>query len=203
MLLFFKAAILGFFITAPVGPVGVLCIQRTLARGMTTGFVSGLGTAAADALYCGVAAFGVTVVASFLQDNQFYLNITGGIALICLGYHIFRSQIVEAAQLATGEGMFRAFASAFFLTLANPLTILVFAAVFAGIGVGTDDADYRVAALIICGVFIGSSAAWLALSGMVSSVRTKFCSKRLQAVNQLSGMILVGVGVLCLIAVFK
>jgi threonine/homoserine/homoserine lactone efflux protein len=202
MIFFLKGAILGFFIAAPVGPIGLLCIQRTLARGMAAGIVSGLGTALADTLYCAVAVFGMTVIAGFLQDNQFYLNLTGGIALIYLGCYTFRSQLAEAAPTVIGDSLFSAFVSAFFLTLTNPLMILSFATVFAGIGLGAVGADYRATVLFICGVFTGSSTAWLSLSGMVSAMRTKFSPKRLRVVNLLSGMLIVGLGVFCLINVF-
>ena len=203
MIFFLKGSLLGFFIAAPVGPVGMLCIQRTLTQGMTVGLVFGLGTAVADVLYCSMAVFGVTVIADFLQDNQFYLNLIGGIALIYLGCHACRSQLADAPPLANGDSKYSAFATAFFLTLSNPLMILFFAAIFAGIGVGTTGSDSQAPVLFICGVFTGSTTAWVALSGMVNSVRSKFSPQMLQTVNQLSGMTLVGLGIFCLITIFS
>lgn len=203
MIFFLKGSLLGFFIAAPVGPVGMLCIQRTLSQGMTAGLVFGLGTAIADVLYCSMAVFGVTVIAGFLQDNQFYLNLIGGVALIYLGCHAFRSHLADTTEMANGDSLFSAFATAFFLTLTNPLMILFFAAVFAGIGAGTTGSDFRTAILFICGVLTGSTTAWLVLSGMVSSARTKFSPNGLRRVNQLSGMILIGLGIFCLITIFS
>ncbi len=199
MFFFLKGAVLGFLIAAPLGPIGLLCIQRTLAQGMAAGFASGLGTVFADTLYCALAAFGVTVVAGFLQDNQFYLKLAGGIALVYLGYHAFRSQCVAKVPEAIKDSMFGAFISAFFLTLANPLLLFSFAALFAGIGLGATGTDYQSAFLFVSGVFIGSSLAWLALSGTVSRMRTNFNAKGLQAINKLSGIIIIGLGVLYLI----
>jgi len=196
---FLKGIIFGFLIAAPVGPVGMLCIQRTLVQGLTVGFVFGLGSALADALFCAIAAFGATTVANFLQAYQFSLRLIGGIALICLGYHTFRSPPAAALPAAVGGSRFNAFASSFLLTLTNPLMILAFAAVCAGVGLSTYETDYGAAALLVCGVLLGSSAAWLALSGIVNSVRANFHPLRLQKINQLWGIFISGLGVVCLI----
>lgn len=201
MFFFLTGAVLGLFIAAPVGPVGILCVQRTLARGIAAGFVFGLGTSLADALYCAVAAFGVSAVAGFLNDNQLFLNFAGGIVLLFLGWHTFGAKPAETVNHQLAKGMFGSFLSAFVLTLLNPLMILPFAAVFAGTGlVVTEDA--HLAALLICGVFTGSSAAWLVLSGIVSKLQGSLCPDRLHIVNRISGAIIAGLGVFCLIRVF-
>ncbi|MBU2700192.1 threonine/homoserine/homoserine lactone efflux protein [Sporomusaceae bacterium BoRhaA] len=200
LLFLIKGVILGFSIAAPVGPMGVLCIRRTLSSGMLSGFLSGLGTATADAIYGCIAAFGVTVVSAFLLDHQSYLRLIGGLFLLYLGYKTFQSIPAEEAVKAGGKSFLGAYTSAFFLTLTNPLTILSFAAVFAGLGVGTMDGNYILAGFLVLGVFSGSMFWWLILSGMVNMLRSKFDQKRLKWINWLSGFIIGGFGILSLIS---
>lgn len=196
-----KGIILGFSIAAPVGPIGVLCIRRTLSNGMLTGFLSGLGTATADAMYGCIAAFSVTVVTTFLLDNQSYLRLMGGLFLLYLGYRTFRSIPAEKAANERSNGLLGSYTSAFFLTLTNPMTIMSFAAVFAGLGVGSTGGDYIPAGLLVLGVFGGSMLWWLTLSATVNLLRSKFDQKRLKWVNQLSGFIISGFGMLSLITI--
>lgn len=198
--LFLKGLLLGFSIAAPVGPIGVLCIRRTLAGGMASGFVTGLGTATADALYGLVAALGLTAVASFLVDHQFYLRLSGGLFLCYLGWATFRAlPAVQAAGDNNGTLWFD-YISAFVLTLANPLTILSFVAVFAGIGVGVGE-DFAGAGLIVLGVFTGSLLWWLILSGGTAFFRTGLDPSRLVWVNRLSGCVILAFGLACLLSI--
>ena len=196
-MVFIKGVILGFSIAAPVGPIGVLCIRRTLSNGLLNGFISGLGTATADALYGCIAAFGLTVVSTFLINSQFYLHLIGGLFLLYLGYKTFQSVPAEIAAKANGKGLFGSYTSAFFLTLTNPLTIMSFAAVFAGLGIGTAGGEFA-SALLVLGVFIGSMLWWLFLSGTVNLLRTRFDKKRLHWVNQISGVVITAFGILSL-----
>jgi len=196
-MVFIKGVILGFSIAAPVGPIGVLCIRRTLSNGLLNGFISGLGTATADALYGCIAAFGLTVVSTFLINSQIYLHLIGGLFLLYLGYKTFQSVPAEIAAKANGKGLFGSYTSAFFLTLTNPLTIMSFAAVFAGLGIGTAGGEFA-SALLVLGVFIGSMLWWLFLSGTVNLLRTRFDKKRLHWVNQISGVVITAFGILSL-----
>ncbi|HWR42209.1 LysE family translocator [Sporomusa sp.] len=201
LIFFIKGIILGFSIAAPVGPIGVLCIRRTLSHGMLNGFFSGLGTATADALYGCIAAFSLTVISTFLLDHQMYLRLFGGLFLLYLGYTTFKS-IPEELTAKTGDkGLCATYLSAFFLTLTNPITIMSFAAVFAGLGIGEAAGDYILAGVLVFGVFTGSMLWWLTLSGMVALLRSSFDHKRLTWVNQLSGMIIAGFGILSLITI--
>lgn len=196
-----KGIILGFSIAAPVGPLGVLCIRRTLINGLMNGFLTGAGTATADALYGCIAAFSVTAISTFLLDNQGYLHLIGGLFLLYLGYTTFKSIPAEAAVKPSGQGLLSAYTSAFFLTLTNPLTIMSFAAVFAGLGVGATGGNYLLAGLLVLGVFIGSLLWWLLLSGTVNTLRSKFDLKRFKWVNWFSGAIISGFGILSLITI--
>src|SRR5437868_3361367 len=131
---FLKGLIIGFSIAAPVGPIGVLCIRRSLAEGTRVGLVTGLGAATADALYGCVAGFGLSAISKFLDKQQFWLGLLGGIFLCYLGVKTFLSRPASNAAEAKSGGFFMTYASTLLLTLTNPSTILSFVAVFAGFG---------------------------------------------------------------------
>jgi threonine/homoserine/homoserine lactone efflux protein len=150
-----RGIVLGLAVAAPVGPIGVLCIRRSLAEGRTVGFVVGLGAATADAAYGAMAGFGLTVVSAFLVDRQAWLRLMGGAFLIYLGLRTLLARPAERAA-GGGGGLLGAYASTFFLTLTNPTTILSFAAIFAGVGVGAK-ADASSVVLLVGGVFAGSA----------------------------------------------
>ena len=194
-----KGIIIGFSIAAPVGPIGVLCIRRTLAWGRVIGLVSGLGAATADAIYGMIAGFGLTAVSGFLIDQGGWLRLIGGLFLVYLGLRTFRARPADEAAQAEGHGLVGAYASTLALTLTNPMTILSFAAIFAGLGIAETGEDYDAALALVAGVFIGSAAWWLLLSGGVSLIRTAITPRRLRWINWLSGLILVGFGLLALI----
>jgi len=201
MLFLIKGIFLGFSIAAPVGPIGVLCIRRTLANGMGIGFISGLGAATADAIYGFIAVLGISAVAIFLLDYQAYLRLVGGVFLLYLGYTTFKSMPAEVAANTSGEGLLGAYTSTLFLTITNPMTIMSFSAIFAGMGVGTMGVNYISSFFIVLGVFIGSMLWWLILSGMVNVLRSNFNQKRLKLVNQLSGIIITTFGIFSLISI--
>jgi len=193
-----RGLIIGFSIAAPVGPIGVLCIRRTLTEGRTHGLISGLGAATADAIYGCVAGFGLTFISNFLINQQIWLRLIGGSFLCFLGVRTFLSKPAEKADPTKANGLFSAYASTFFLTLTNPMTILSFAAIFAGFGVGSAEGSYVSAAILVLGVFIGSALWWLVLSATVSMFRKKFTASGLQWINRIAGIILVGFGLIVL-----
>jgi threonine/homoserine/homoserine lactone efflux protein len=189
--LFIRGLIIGFSIAAPVGPIGILCIRRTLAEGRASGFLSGLGAATADALYGCVAGFGLTVISAFLIDQRAWIQLIGGVFLLALGIKTLKSAPAEHAAAASGQGVVASYVSTFFLTLTNPMTILSFAGIFAALGVAETGGNLSAAAQLVLGVFIGSAAWWLLLSGGVGLVREKLSSGLLAWTNRLSGIILV------------
>ncbi len=195
-----RGILIGFSIAALVGPIGVLCIRRTLAEGCTTGFVSGLGAAAADAIYGCIAGFGLTFVTRFLMDQQVWLRLFGGAFLCYLGVKTVLSQPAKQAASAKGSGLAGAYGSTFLLTLTNPMTILSFAAVFAGLGLVSAEGSYASAGILVLGVFAGSALWWLMLSGGVSLLRSKFDARKLEWVNRISGVIIAGFGVVALLS---
>jgi threonine/homoserine/homoserine lactone efflux protein len=151
---FYKGLIIGFSIAAPVGPIGILCIRRTLTAGRISGLVTGIGAASADALYGCIAAFGLTFVSNFLIHQLSWLRLFGGIFLCYLGVKTFFSQPSQSTAQAGHLSLINAYTSTFFLTLTNPLTILSFAAIFAGLGLANVQSSYSSAATTVLGVFL-------------------------------------------------
>lgn len=193
-----RGAVMGFAIAAPVGPIGLLCIQRTLNRGNWHGLVSGLGAATADALYGCVAGFGLTLIATFLVDQRFWLALVGGLFLCYLGVRTYLAPPAqEAAKLQPG-GLLGAYSSTLFLTLTNPMTILSFLAIFAGLGLVNNAGNYGAALALVAGVFCGSAAWWLLLSSGVALLRQRFNATTLLWVNRLAGVVIVAFGLLTL-----
>jgi threonine/homoserine/homoserine lactone efflux protein len=186
-----KGLLIGFSIAAPVGPIGLLCIQRTIALGRKSGLVSGLGAASADGLYGMVAGFGLTAVSSFLIHWQLWVRLIGGAFLLYLGLKTFFSKSLTSAAISNRRGLLSDYFSTVFLTLTNPMTILSFVAVFAGVGLLSANRDFVSATTLVAGVVLGSALWWLALSGGVSLFRAKFTSDSLRIVNRLSGAILI------------
>lgn len=189
-----KGIVIGISIAAPVGPIGILCIRRTLAEGRLTGLVSGLGAATADAVYGSIAGFGLTFISQSLVNQQNWLRLIGGLFLCYLGIKTLLSKPTAQTITRGRAGLLGAYASTFFLTLTNPMTILAFTAIFAGLGLVGPQGDYRSAALLVLGVFSGSAIWWLVLSGSVSLLSGRFTLNGLQWINRASGVILLGFG---------
>ncbi|MBM5805898.1 MAG: LysE family translocator, partial [Candidatus Verstraetearchaeota archaeon] len=132
-----RGLLIGFAIAAPVGPIGILCIQRTLAKGRIYGFASGLGAATADAIYGAVAGFGLTFISDVLINQQLWLRLLGGAFLLYLGTRTILSKPSKETPQTANKGLAADYTSTFLLTLTNPMTILSFIAVFAGLGLGS------------------------------------------------------------------
>jgi threonine/homoserine/homoserine lactone efflux protein len=194
---FLKGTIIGFSIAAPVGPIGVLCIRRSLSDGRTVGLVTGLGAATADTAYGCIAAFGLTAVSSVLVAQKFWLGIIGGIFLCYLGAKTFFSKPASQEANVRGGGLLPAYLSTFLLTLTNPATILSFIAVFAGLGLGKNS-DYLTATAMTTGVFVGSALWWLILSNGVGLLQSRANDKLMRMVNRVSGVIIFGFGIFAL-----
>lgn len=198
MLIFLRGLVLGFLIAAPVGPIGILCIRRSLSMGRMAGLLTGLGAATADGFYGCVAAFGLTVLSDLLVSQSFWLRLIGGLFLCYLGIKTFLAKPAENAAAPEHRGTsLSLYASTVFLTLTNPLTILMFAGVFAGSGLATAG-DYGTATLLVAGVFLGSALWWFLLSFGASLFRAKITGSNLRLLNQISGLILLVFGVIAL-----
>ena len=198
--LFIKGFIIGFSIAAPVGPIGILCIQRTLSGGNIQGLVTGLGAASADAIYGFIAAFGLTFISRFLVEHSVWFRVIGGLFLCYLGIRAFLSKPQNQAVSVTNRNTLSSYGTTFFLTLTNPMTILFFAGVFAGMGMVSESIQYTSAGLMVIGVFIGSGTWWLILSGITSILRNKVDEHKLSWVNKISGFIILALGMAAIIS---
>ena len=192
--------LIGIGIAAPVGPIGLLCIQRTLAAGRLIGLATGLGAATADALYGVVAAFGLAAISGRLVAWQDGLALSGGIFLCYLGVRTFLTPPVTGEDGApdTDIGLVAAYLTTFLLTLTNPVTILAFVAIFAGMGLASAAGSYGSALLLVLGVFAGSASWWLLLSGGVSLVRHRLSARILGWINRAAGLIIGAFGLIAL-----
>ena len=194
---FFRGLIIGFVIAAPVGPIGVLCIHRTLTEGKIHGLISGLGAATADAIYGSIAALGLTFISSFLIEQQLWFRIIGAVFLCGLGIRTIFSKAAKKPSAVNGQGLAANYGSTFFLTLMNPMTILAFAAVFAGLGITSSHHGF--AGLLIAGVFTGSCIWWTLLSSAAGLFRQKISHDNLIWLNRISGTIIMFFGLLIIL----
>jgi len=192
---FWKGFALGFAIAAPVGPIGILCIRKTLQFGKISGLCSGLGAAAADTLYGSLAAFGLTFLSSQLLAWGHWLKLIGGFFLLFLSYRSFRAKPQEPEQRLHHMSLLKDFIGTFFLTLTNPLTFLCYLAVFAAMGL-TDVADNSFSSVfLVIGVFVGSAFWWLILSEGVGLFRHKLSKNTMIWINRTAGIIIGAFGI--------
>jgi threonine/homoserine/homoserine lactone efflux protein len=197
-----KGVAVGIVIALPVGPVGVLCVRRTLFEGPLFGFVSGLGAAVADATFGAIAALGLTFLRDWLLSYEDWFGLAGGLFLLGFGAKaLFLYRAREPEPLA-GEALFATFASTYALTIANPITLLSFAAIFAKVGAGAVT-DFGGAAVLVGGVFLGSLLWWLGLSFGIAGLRNLAGDAVMLWLNRISGTILLSSGIGLLIAAVR
>jgi threonine/homoserine/homoserine lactone efflux protein len=194
--------VIGFTIAMAVGPITLLVIRRTIDHGGTYGFASGLGVATADATYGAIAAFGLTAITSVLVAYHALLGLIGGIVIVLLGMRIARSRPTGPAADGERPGLAGAFASIYALTMTNPLTIVLFAGVFAGIGL-TAGASFVDAAVLTLAVWAGSTLWWVVLCTLVSWVRGRVSPAALLWANRISGAALIVFGALAVIGALR
>lgn len=188
MYVLLKGIAIGFFVAVPVGPVAILCIQRTLTHSKRHGLISGIGAATADAVYGTVAAFGLTMVANFIKTHQTPFRIAGSLILCMLAVQTFFKKIKEQSQPVTPSMHAGNFFSTLFLTLMNPLTILAFMAIFAGSGLG--HCEPHEAAYLVSGVFLGSSLWFLTLSFLAGQFKNLVNEAHMGTINKISGCLI-------------
>jgi threonine/homoserine/homoserine lactone efflux protein len=213
----------GFCLAAPVGPIAVLCVQRTIAKRWTSGLVSGLGAAVADAFYGAVAAFGATIISEFLISERAWMQRIGGVILLFMGLRLFLAkparetgsssseEEIESSEgpppspgkagkkESNGRGMTGDFLSTFLLTLTNPMTFVAFAAVFTTMGIGAVRGRPILTAELVGGVFLGSMLWWAILVGGAHALRRHFDYHKLTTINRGTGIFVIGVGLVYLL----
>jgi threonine/homoserine/homoserine lactone efflux protein len=191
MLIFMKSVVVGLCIAAPVGPIGLLCIQRSLMRGWRAGFATGLGAATADALYGFAGALGITAIITTLITFKPWLCILGGLFLAHIGYRTIKSKEPTTALSGERASVMKAYSTTLLLTLSNPITILSFIAIFASMSDGLAVGEGRHSVWpMVSGIFLGSAVWWLGLSGFSSVFKTRISKSKLKLVNYFSGSII-------------
>jgi threonine/homoserine/homoserine lactone efflux protein len=200
-----RGFLIGLSVAAPIGPMAVLCIRRTLSSGRASGFFSGVGIATADAFYGAIAAFGLNSVSSFLIDLQDLVRLIGGAFLLWLGWKTFGTRAADIPSSAAMNGMhgLGAYFSTLGLTLTNPTTILSFVAIFSGIGFVNDDVGTTSAVALVVGVFTGSTFWWVLLICATALLRGKLTARRLALVNRISGLVILTFGGIALLSVIR
>ena len=207
ILYLFKGMLVGLMVSIHLGPMGVLIIQKTLHKGALSGFIAGMGAASADLFYAAVAAFGLGFVINIVQAHELLLQIIGGIFLIVIGLKIyFDNPIRQIRQRRQGRvsktGLLGDYLSLLFLTVSNPITVVVFMAVFAGMSVFGESSSLLGEVLVVVGVLLGGGVWWYTLSTLVNIFRKKFRLRVLITINRVSGMIITILGALVILSAF-
>lgn len=189
---------IGLSIAAPVGPIGILCIRRTILYGKRFGFLSGLGAASADGLYGSFIGFGVGFITNFLVAQHVWIQLVGGAVLLILGVVMFltRTDVKTPEESDNSPKVIRYYFSTFFLTLANPMTILLFIALFTSLGIGVSSNRYINSSLVVIGVFLGSTLWWFILSNITDWISKLSSRTILKWFGRASGVIIMGFGIL-------
>ncbi len=196
ILLLLKGFVIGFAVAAPIGPVGLLCIRRSIADGRLVGFITGLGAAVADATMAVIAAFGVKSIIDFLLGHRTIFEFAGGVILVFMGIAAMRVRPpAKAAGPIHAPNFTRAFFSTIALTFANPVTIFSLLGIFTAFGVSLRTEGWVEPSWLVAGVFLGSTAWWLVLSFFADWFGRKLNSKLLRTINIATGVLLLLFGI--------
>jgi threonine/homoserine/homoserine lactone efflux protein len=187
---FFKGLLAGFIICVPFGPIGLLCVMRTLTDGKLAGIASALGASVMDAVYCAIAGLGVSYISNFLNAEGTGLRLAGGVILIAMGIKIYLTHPTQKTPEAKGHGLLASFGSSFFLMFTNPMAILVFTATFSALGIGGWEDAYISTAILVAGVFVGSSLWAPILVAAVGTLKPQLTLAQLRLANRISGIVL-------------
>ncbi|MDR2962396.1 MAG: LysE family translocator [Bacteroidales bacterium] len=199
----FEGFIIGIIVSIPLGPIGVLCIQRTLLQGRRSGFVSGLGAASADSTFAFIAGFGLSFIANFFEEQHFYIMLAGAAVLIFFGIRLFFANTIKQVRRYKNiqkHNPFSDFFSVFGLTLTNPVTILFFGLVFTSLGLVKNNIWHTLT--IVAGVFLGTCTWWFVLVSLVSAFRNLFKLRVIFWINKAAGILIVGFGIFAIINAF-
>lgn len=200
--LIIKGFIIGLSVSIPLGPIGILVIQKTLCNGKKSGFVTGLGAAFADFVYAILASLGISFIINSLEQYHLYFQIIGGVFLLYLGYSVFISNPIKQLRNQNGNSnLIGDFLSTFFLTITNPMALLLFFGVFAGIGFLHEKFDYSSIIYIIIGVNIGTVLWWYSLSTLINLFKSKIQVRRLNWINKISGIAIFIFGLVAIISI--
>jgi len=202
--LLIKGIIVGLLVSIPVGPMGILCVQRTLNKGKSSGFSSGMGIATADAIFALIAGLGISFIIHFLSEQQLIIKIIGGVVIAFIGLKIFITNPVKQFKKHRREGktLFEDFVSILFMALSNPFIVFLYIAVFAGLNLQDVSMGYSSALLVVTGVFVGASVSWFAISTVVNHFRAKIRLRKLMLINRIAGITIILFGVFAICSLF-
>jgi len=199
-----KGILLGLAVSMPLGPIGIILINRTIKRGMLSGFFSGLGLASADTLLAVLAALGFNVILSFINQERFIISVIAGLIIIGIGLKIFLSNPVKDMRNRekANKSLWRDYYSVFVLSISNPYTIFIFVAFFSGVHIDGNVKPELVPFFLIPGVFIGTITWWFFLSYFVSRFKKNIRLRVIVRVNKVAGIVVIVIGVIVLLSVF-
>ncbi len=200
-----KGVIVGLLASIPLGPIGVICIQRTVNKGKLSGFLSGLGAATADTIFAAIAGFSLTFVISYIEEKQFIFQAIGGLIVFLLGIKIFYTNPVRQLRRHKRKqnNLLEDYFSVLAVTITNPLAVFLFIALFASLGVVTDSSNWTHSLITTSGVFFGAALWWYILTSLVNAFRTKFRLKQLWWINKVSGAAIFTLGAIAIVGLIR
>jgi threonine/homoserine/homoserine lactone efflux protein len=198
-----QGMIIGFALAVPIGPIGILCIKRTLTSGTRGGLVVGLSGATADILYALVAAFGIRLLMEFIDTQQLWMRLIGGLILLGAGFHLLRSRPDAQTTPKWESTETLAFFSTLALALTNPLTLFAFSAAFSAIGIQSLIADTSQVVRLIGGVSLGSFCWFALLTGLSRLFRHPLAAKGVYMINRVAGVLLMLFGVIGIVMALR
>lgn len=200
---FIKGIMVGIVITAPIGPVGALVVQRTINHGRLTGILSGLGASVGDALYGIIVAFSLTFISEFLITHEVWVHVIGGIILLVFGIRVYLSKPPSFDSQKNGRSHLGNFGSALLLTLSNPMVILSILALFAILGIAEPADYYRTAGILVAGIFTGCLVLWIVLCYFISNLRGRLSERGLVIINKITGILILACGAYAFISLIR
>ena len=202
--LIMSGVVMGLIAAVPIGPVNLICIRRSFAFGPLNGFVSGLGAALGDGIFAAIMGFGLTWIAQMIEGYATIIELTGGAMMVWMGYRTFISPPVPRCLDTKTDGertnLVRAMVSTFALTITNPVTLLSFGVMFAGLGgLAGGAGSFNDAGFVVAGVVAGSTGWWLALTTIIGIFHTRIDEKAMRLINQACGALVTACGLAVLI----
>lgn len=191
VVLFVKGLLSGLFLSIPTGPMGILCIRRSISKGRWYGFISGLGIATADVIYSYLALSGLAFLDPLLNQYRVLVQIVVGCLVCYLGMYVYYSKPMQRVTSASATDFFNSYISALALTLSNPFIIFVFTLIFTTLRIEIENPRSMEAAIVVAGIFIGSSLWWLILSNIAHTLRSRITIDLLERLNRIAGFAIV------------
>ncbi len=203
--IFIKGIVVGLLASIPLGPIGVICIQRTINKGKVSGFLSGLGAASADTIFAAIAGFSLTFIINYIEERQIIFQAVGGAVVFLLGIKIFFTNPVKQLRRhkRKKDNLLEDYLSVLAVTITNPLAVFLFIALFASLGVVTDNINWAKSLITTSGVFLGAAIWWYILTSLVNIYRRKFRLRQLWWINKISGAAIFTLGAVAIIGLAR